>query len=70
MPSTVIRSFEHYPEVDQLEVTFVTGRKYLYEDVPAYVAETFRGAFSKGTYFNKYIRDRYNYVELASGDEE
>ncbi len=70
MPSTAIRSFDYNPEADELHVTFVTGRRYLYQDVPGYVAEAFRGAFSKGAYFNKYIRDRYDYKELDPEDDQ
>ena len=70
MPSTAVRSIDYNPETEQLHVTFVTGRRYLYEEVPAYVAEAFRGAFSKGTYFNKYIRDRYEYAELDPDEGE
>ena len=69
MPSTAVRSIDYNPEADELQVTFVTGRRYLYQDVPAYVAEAFRTAFSKGTYFNKYIRDRYDYTELDPADD-
>ena len=68
MPSTAIRSFDYDPEADRLLVTFVTGRRYVYEDVPAYVVEAFRIAPSKGSYFNKHIRDRYDYSELDPED--
>jgi hypothetical protein len=46
-------------------VTFVTGRRYVYEDVPPDVFEAFRGAFSKGTFFNREIRDCYHYREVT-----
>ena len=65
MPSTVIRRFEYRPESRELEVLFVTGRRYLYADVPAEEAEAFRSAFAKGVYFNRNIRDRYACRELA-----
>jgi len=65
MPSTVIRSFSYQPERRELEVTFVTGRIYLYREVPPEEADAFRAAFSKGRYFNFYIRDRYDYRELT-----
>jgi KTSC domain len=65
MPSTVIRAFEYRPERRELEVLFVTGRRYLYVDVPPQEAEGLRGAFAKGVYFNRRIRDRYRYTELV-----
>jgi hypothetical protein len=65
MPSTAIAGIEYDSERQRLVVTFVTGRVYEYIDVPPYVTKAFRSAFSKGTYLNSYIRDRYDYRELA-----
>lgn len=64
MPSTVIRSFTYRPDNRELEVTFVTDRRYVYYEVPSEVATDFRAAFSKGGYFNRYIRDRYVCLEI------
>jgi hypothetical protein len=68
MPSTVIRAFAYDPEREELLVEFVTGRRYLYRDVPAAAAADFRAAFSKGRHFNANIRDRYEYSECAELD--
>ena len=62
MPSSVIRSYHYDPVQRRLELQFVSGRRYRYDEVPE---ETFRGmrqAFSKGEYFNAHIRDRYPYT--------
>ena len=59
MPSTVIRRFDYSPERRELMVEFVTGRRYVYRDVPEDQARALRGAFAKGRYFNARIRDRY-----------
>ena len=67
MPSTVIRSFEYRPDQRELEVQFVSGRRYLYSDVPAEEAERFRAARSKGWYFNARIR-HYPCREIAPTD--
>jgi hypothetical protein len=64
MPSTVIRRFSYRPETRELEIIFTTGRRYLYSDVPAQAVDDFRGAFSKGAHFNRYIRDCYSCREL------
>jgi hypothetical protein len=64
MPSTVIAGIQYDAQRERLAVTFVTGRVYEYVDVPPDVARAFRSAFSKGTYFNSYIRDRYDFREL------
>lgn len=64
MPSTVIRDFAYRAEVRELDVTFTTGRRYLFHDVPAEAAEDFRSARIKGRHFNARIRGRYRYSEL------
>lgn len=65
MPSSVIRFFRYSPDTRELKVTFVSGRLYVYEDVPPEVAAAFRQARSKGTYFNREIRDRYVYRDIT-----
>ena len=66
MPSTVIRKFEYRPETRELEVLFVTGRRYVYANVPPEDAAAFRSAFAKGIHFSRHIRDRFAHRELAS----
>ena len=65
MPSTVIRRFGYSPQSEELIVEFVTGRRYLYSDVPQDEADAMNRAVAKGTYFNRRIRDRYAYRELV-----
>ena len=69
MPSTVIRRFAYDPDNCELWVEFVSGRRYVYEEVPASVAETLGSAFSKGAYFNSRIRDRFRYREAPHHEE-
>ncbi|MBA3512339.1 KTSC domain-containing protein [Sphingomonas sp.] len=69
MPSTVIRRFDYSPERRELMVEFVTGRRYVYLDVPEEEARAMRGAFAKGRYFNAHIRDHYRFRELTGEDE-
>ena len=68
MPSTVIRWFAYRPHQRELDITFQSGRRYVYEDVPQDVYESMRKAFSKGEFFNKHIRDRYTFTERSSAD--
>jgi len=65
MPSSVIRSFAYSPDTRQLTVEFVTGRRYVYSGVPLDEAEAMRRAFSKGVFFNKRIRGRFPWREVA-----
>lgn len=66
MPSTVIRRFDYRPGSRELVIEFVTGRTYIYSDVPEGEALAMRGAFSKGQYFNANIRDCYAFREISS----
>jgi hypothetical protein len=59
MPSTVIREFNYEPEGRQLRVTFVNGRRYRYDEVPAELFEEMKRSFSKGSFFNRRVRDRF-----------
>lgn len=65
MPSTVIRRFDYSPEARELTIEFVTGRRYVYSDVPEKEAAALRSAFAKGVHFNRRIRDRYRCREIA-----
>lgn len=59
MPSQVIRHFSYDPDARRLHVTFVSGRRYRYDEVPPDVAQEMRLAFSKGQFFNRRIRDAF-----------
>ena len=65
MPSTVIRAAHYDLDRQVLDITFTTGRRYLYQDVPPDEADRFRAAFSKGRHFNAHIRDHYAFIEVA-----
>jgi hypothetical protein len=65
MPSTAIADIKYDDARERLIITFVTGRIYEYVDVPSEVAASFQSAFSKGTFFNSYVRDRYDFRELT-----
>ena len=67
MPSAVIRRFAYDPERQVLTITFVSGRAYAYQGVPADIAEGLRLAFAKGEYFNKAIRDRFDAAPVSLG---
>jgi len=68
MPSSVIRFFRYSPDTRELKITFVSGRLYVYENVPPEVAAAFRNAYSKGAFFNHEIRDRYAYRDITRAD--
>jgi lysyl-tRNA synthetase class 2 len=65
MPSTVIRAFRYHAATRELDVEFTSGRCYRYLGVPAEIAVAMRAAFSKGSYFNRHIRDKFAFREQA-----
>lgn len=65
MPSTVIRDFRYLPRDHELEITFTTGRRYRYLDVPDTLFLQMRVAFSKGAFFNSFIRDQFAFRRVA-----
>jgi HTH-type transcriptional regulator / antitoxin HigA len=62
--SSAIRDARYNAAQKKLFVTFTTGREYVYEQVPKSVYERFKTASSKGTFFNRTIRDHYPFHEL------
>ncbi len=65
MPSTAIRAFTYNEATRRLTVIFVSGRRYVYDDVPPDVADAFARAESRGGFFNREIRDRYRFREIT-----
>lgn len=47
-----------------LEVEFTTGTVYQYFDVPERVFGELMAAESKGSFFNRQIRDRFRYARV------
>jgi len=64
VPSTVIRAFHYNAEHQTLDVTFASGLRYRYLAVPIEIYERFRNSTSKGIYFNRHIRDHFEFKKL------
>jgi len=62
MPSSVIRTFQYDLRQRELELLFVSGRRYRYHDVPEDIWREMRQAFSKGEFFNEHIRDQFRFT--------
>lgn len=70
MPSSAIRHLIYDPVTRELRVTFTSGRRYAYAQVPPEVYTAFSGAASRGAFFNHLIRDRFAYRELTRSGPE
>jgi KTSC domain len=66
MPSTVIKQIDYDAGESCLTVTFTSGKVYRYDGVPADVYDAFEDASSKGSFFNRCIRDRYRTTPLPN----
>ena len=62
MPSTVIKAWNYDAAEQRLDVLFVSGKRYSYHEVPAEVIEEMRAAVSKGSFYNRQIRDRFRFT--------
>jgi len=65
MPSTVIAAISYQAGTQVLEITFLSGAVYRYFRVPEEVYQAFKRARSKGKYFNRLIRERYEFTQVA-----
>jgi predicted RNase H-like HicB family nuclease len=63
--SSLIREVAYEVSKRELLVTFVTGRRYMYDNVPLEVVEALKRASSKAAFFNKGIRDQYSFREFT-----
>jgi len=66
MPSHAIRDFSYDAGRNELTISFVAGRGYVYSLVPPAVFVAFAAAGSKGAFHNAHIRDRYPFRRVAA----
>ena len=65
MPSSVIRRFVYDETKHELAIELVTGKTYVYEDVPRETYDAFLAAPSKGGFYNTQIRDEFYFRALS-----
>jgi hypothetical protein len=65
MPSTVVAHMDYYAKSSTLRITFTSGEKYEYKQVPAAIYEAMKQATSKGIYLNKFIKGHYPYKKVT-----
>lgn len=67
MASSVIRGAWYLPDRQELDLLFVSGRRYVYSQVPLAIARAFAEAQSKGRFYNREIRNRFASREVRKG---
>lgn len=63
--SALVAAVGYDPMYHWLEVELTTGAVYLYRGVPARIHQAFLVALSKGSFYNRYVRDDYPFVRVA-----
>jgi hypothetical protein len=64
VPSSAIVAIGYDEQSEMLEVEFVSGAVCRYFGVDADVYEDFRAASSKGSFFNRHIKDAYRWESV------
>ena len=64
--STTLRTVGYDAQRQLLQIQFQNRSIYQYFDVPAGVYEALLQAPSKGAYFNRSIRPRFDYVQIKA----
>lgn len=64
MPSTVVSNFNYDVERKILRIIFVSGMIYDYKNVPENIYDSMKNSFSKGIYFNRYVKGIYEFEKL------
>ena len=62
--SSNLKSVGYDPKTRVLEIEFVSGAVYQYNNVPPRVYEELMKASSHGKYFHAYIRNQYPYKRV------
>ena len=62
--SSLIAAIGYDPQFQWLEVELKTGGLYLYREVPAHIHQAFMAALSKGSFYNRWVRDDYPFVRV------
>jgi hypothetical protein len=63
--SSTIKSASYDDITQELIVSFYSGGKYSYNNVPYSVFQRWQMASSKGTYHADFIKDKYHFIKLA-----
>lgn len=64
--SSVIRRFVYDASSQELIIELVSGKAYIYEDVPRETYDLFLAAPSKGGFYNTQIRDEFYFRPLTN----
>ena len=64
MPSSVVAAMHYDDDTSTLRIIFTSGLIYDYLKVPKQVYQKMKNAKSKGTFLNKIIKEKYDYIKV------
>jgi lysyl-tRNA synthetase class 2 len=62
--SSNILTVQYDTDTKEMQITFVSGDVYTYAQVPQDIYAAFSHAPSAGSFFYRFIRDRYAYTQV------
>jgi len=65
MPSTVIKNIGYDAAKKILSIEYVSGKSYIYKQVPEALYIELRQSKVKGIFFNRNIRGKYQYEKVS-----
>jgi hypothetical protein len=65
MPSSVVSYMHYYPDSCTLRIGYVSGIVYDYKNVPEKVYQDMKKSFSKGSFLNRYIKDKFPFEKVS-----
>ncbi len=63
--SSMMTDVHYHEHTRELDITFTSGKKYRYRNVPPEVYAALLDAESKGKFFNEEIKDVYRFAEVG-----
>ena len=57
--SSAITAIGYDPAIQRMQIKFIEGHTYTFCRVPSHIFDGLLASISKGTYYNNYIRDKY-----------
>lgn len=66
MPSSVIAGMIYFADTATLRIYFISGKVYDYINVSEGLYKRMKASFSKGGFFNKYVKDKFPFRKVDS----
>ena len=68
LESSVLAAAQYFPELQALDIVFLSGEIYRYSGVPLPLYRELLEADSKGTFFIVHIRNQFSFQRLGNSE--